>query len=96
MVRTLGAASKDTTTLSSHFGDTAPRSQVASTQVTLQQNLTIFSKMGTRKSSSGIEGQRTSVIHGVVEIESPSTGKKRERAGLVPRVKLTTPATWGV
>ncbi len=32
---------------------------------------------------------------GVVEIESPSTGRKRERTGTVPRVKVTTPTTWG-
>ena len=31
----------------------------------------------------------------VVEIESPWTGRKREREGTVPRVKLTEPTTWG-
>ena len=33
---------------------------------------------------------------GVVEIESEWTGRKRERMGIVPRVKITTPTTWGV
>ena len=33
---------------------------------------------------------------GVVEVESPSTGRKRERIGMVPRVKMTAPTTWGV
>ena len=33
---------------------------------------------------------------GVVEVESPATGRKRERMGVVPRVKTTAPTTWGV
>src|SRR5208282_2932128 len=32
---------------------------------------------------------------GVVEVESPSTGRKRERMGTIPRVKTTAPTTWG-
>ncbi len=32
---------------------------------------------------------------GVVEVESRSTGRKRERMGMVPRVKTTAPTTWG-
>jgi len=31
---------------------------------------------------------------GVVEIESPWTGRKRERMGAVPRLKITTPAVF--
>jgi hypothetical protein len=50
MVRTLGAASENTTTQSSHFGDTAASSQRTSAQVTLQQNLTkVFPKTGIRR-----------------------------------------------
>jgi putative transposase len=33
---------------------------------------------------------------GVVEIESPWTARKRELAGIVPRVKIIAPRTWGV
>jgi putative transposase len=33
---------------------------------------------------------------GVVEVESPWTGKKRERLGTVPRVKMKPPTNWGV
>src|SRR5271165_950714 len=33
---------------------------------------------------------------GVVEVESPATGRKRERMGTVPRLKTTAPTTWGV
>ena len=32
---------------------------------------------------------------GVVEVESPATGRKRERMGTVPRLKTTAPTTWG-
>ena len=31
----------------------------------------------------------------VVEIESPWTGRKREREGTAPQAKLTEPTTWG-
>ena len=33
--------------------------------------------------------------HGIVEIESEWTGRKRERMGIVPRVKLVTPVSFG-
>jgi putative transposase len=33
---------------------------------------------------------------GVVEVECPWTGRKRERLGTVPRVKIKPPTNWGV
>jgi putative transposase len=32
---------------------------------------------------------------GVVEVESPSTGRRRERTGTLPRMKIIKPTTWG-